>query len=115
MNKTDEQILNQKIATFKANSTQATNSQRKHIKEIFDIILKENLIYVNEYGYSEISYKKFKKIDKRHYKDLLYWLEDNELIKMRRNLETGVESYCGRNQFRNQDPFAKGYKVLIGI
>lgn len=77
--------------------------------------MQENLKSVNEYGYSEIPRILFKKIDARHYKSLLYWLEDNELIKIRRNLESGAESYCGRNQFTINDPFTKGYKVLLGI
>lgn len=118
-----EEILSSKIATYTSTSTQATNSQRKHIKEIFNLILTENLKYTNEYGYSEIPYKLFAKIDNRNYSTLLHWLEANQLIQIRRGIN-GKESYSGiRNLYiktdngylttdtKLNDAFCKGYKI----
>ena len=94
MDKYIEDILTFKVATYTASSPQATNSQRRHLIEIFSLILQENLKHINEYGYSEISRISFKKIDDRHYKSLLHWLEDNQLIQIRRSNQ-GKESFSG--------------------
>jgi hypothetical protein len=131
MNEYINDILECKITQYTSTSTQSTNSQRKHLKQIFCLILEENLKYRNQYGYSEISFKKFKSIDKRHYKKLLYWLEENELIKIRRSyicdkngdLVKVHEPHCGGQYFQKKegdewikcgvetDPFFKGYKI----
>lgn len=131
MNEYINEILECKITEYTSTSTQSTNSQRKHLKQIFYLILEENLKYRNQYGYSEIHFKKFKSIDKRHYKKLLYWLEENSLIKIRRsyvwNDEEKIleihEPHCGGQNFHKQengewincgvetDPFFKGYKI----
>lgn len=123
MNDYINEILDSKISTYTSTSTQATNRQRKHLKEIFTLILKENLRYRNEFGYSEISCNLFVKIDKRNYLKLLHWLEDEELIKIRRSY-LGKESYAGKIYWYKeengkyistfevkQEPFCKGYKV----
>lgn len=112
MNEYINDILDCKISKFTSTSPQSTNSQRKHLKQIFTLIFEENLRYKNKYGYSEISSLKFKKIDKRHYRDLLLFLEENSLIKIRRSL-SGVESYSGKieKDIERSFSFCKGYKV----
>ena len=123
MNTYIEEILDYKISTYQANSTQATNSQRKHIKEIFSFILNENIKSVNQYGYSEISYLKFKAISRTHYKEILFWLEYQNLIQIRKS-NKGVISHSGLQKLYIQDkdkfiitdkiltkPFCVGYKV----
>lgn len=123
MNSYINEILSSKIATYTSTSTQSTNSQRKHIREIFNLILTENLKNTNEFGYSEISSLRLKKIDKRHYKELLTWLENEELINIRKSY-SGKESYAGKFCYYReengkyistsevkQEPFCKGYKV----
>ena len=123
MDKYIEDILTFKVATYTASSPQATNSQRRHLIEIFSLILQENLKHINEYGYSEISRTSFKKIDDRHYKSLLHWLEDNQLIQIRRSNQ-GKESFSGTrklyaktdNGYSSTDTiineaFCKGYRI----
>ena len=123
MNNYIEEILASKLATFKASSTQATNSQRKHLREIFSLILQKNLKYTNQYGYSEISVHLFRKIDRRHYNSLLHWLEDNQLIQIRRS-SSGTESFSGTRKLYTKtdngysstdtiinEPFCKGYRI----
>jgi hypothetical protein len=131
MNEYINDILEFKISKYSSTSTQSTNSQRKHLKQIFSLILEENLKYRNQYGYSEIHFKKFKSIDKRHYKKLLYWLEENDLIKIRKSYVWNNEEkfleihepHCGGQSFQKKendvwikcgvetDPFFKGYKI----
>lgn len=123
MDKYIEDILTFKVATYTASSPQATNSQRRHLIEIFSLILQENLKHINEYGYSEISAEHFKKIDKRNYRTLLHWLEENQLIQIRKS-NKGIESYSGirklytetNNGYSSTDiiineSFCKGYRI----
>ncbi len=79
---------------------------------------------MNQYGYSEISSLSFKKIDKRNYSKLLHWLEDQELIQIRRS-DKGIESFSGTKKLYTQtgkdkftitdiiinEAFCKGYRV----
>lgn len=106
-----EEILECKVNMFISTSTKSTNSKRKHLKELFNLIFEANIHSINEYGYSEIPRQRFKAID-RYYKELLYWLEDQKLIKIRRS-KTNTESYSGKSMFyrRVEDKFISTNEV----